>query len=102
MKSSIEYTFVFDEKGTAHYVPKELPNYCGIESIGYVWHGEWADPEIEYKGKRCSVYQIEDTMWSYYVDECADATEDKFAQYMKEHEDEVIELCENMMGKGGN
>ena len=31
---------------------KELPDWYGLTSVGFVWHGEWNDPEIEYKGKR--------------------------------------------------
>lgn len=92
MKSTIESTFVFDENGTAKLVPKELPNWYDITNIGFVWHGEWADPEIEYKGKRCSCYIVEDTMWGQFRDDYPDANENDFDQYMKDNEDEVIEL----------
>ena len=94
MKSTIENAMVFDENHVMHIVPKELPNWYGIEVIGFVWHGEWADPEIEYKGKRCSCYVVEDTMWGQFRDDCPDASEDDFEAYMKDKEDEVIELCE--------
>lgn len=91
MKSRVEKTFVF-ENGVAKLVPKELPNWYGIKKIGFVWHGEWADPEIEYKGKRCSCYEVEDTMWGQFRDDYPDANENDFEKYMKDNEDEVIEL----------
>ena len=94
MKSTIENAMVFDENHVMHIVPKELPNWYGIEVIGFVWHGEWADPEIEYKGRRCSCYTVEDTMWGQFRDDCPDASEDDFEAYMKDRENEVIELCE--------
>ena len=97
MKSRIENTWVFDDNGVMHIVPKELPNYCGIETIGVVWHGEWSDPEIEYKGKRCNVYDMEDTMYGYYRDEYPNDGENNFAKYMKDNESEVIELCEHIL-----
>lgn len=28
-----------------------MKNYYGIEGVIFHWHGEWADPEVEYNGK---------------------------------------------------
>ncbi len=25
---------------------KELPNWYGIDDIGFTWHGEWNDPDF--------------------------------------------------------
>lgn len=50
MTSTIERDFVVKD-GVASFPMKEYPNYCGIEDIGYISHGEWADAELEYKGK---------------------------------------------------
>lgn len=83
--------------GTWKVIPKELPNWYGIEKIGLIWHGNWADPEIEYKGKRCSCYTIEDTMWSRFLEEYPDKKEDEFEAFMWENENEVIELCEHIL-----
>lgn len=70
-----------------------LPDWYGIEGIKFIWHNEWADPEIEYKGERCSCYIIEDTMWERYKeDDLSDPEE--FGRYMLENADEVRELCE--------
>lgn len=79
----------------------KLPNWYGIEGIKFIWHNEWADPEIEYKGKRCSCYIVEDTMWEDFThdddgeripDELCG--EDEFAKYMKENAETVKYLCE--------
>ena len=50
MTSTIERDFVV-KNGVASFPMKEYPNYCGIEDIGYISHGEWADAELEYKEK---------------------------------------------------
>ncbi len=41
------------QKTAYFYFPmKELPDWYGIPNIGFVYHGGWADSEVEYKGKR--------------------------------------------------
>ena len=87
--------------GVMRVVPKELRDWYGIEGIGFVWHGEWADPEIEYKGKRFSCFIVEDTMWERFRQECPEANEDKFDEYMWEKANDVIELCDLVI-EGGN
>ena len=72
---------------------KDHPNWYGIPNIKFIWHNEWADPEIEYKGKRCSCYIVEDTMWERYTEE-GNSDVDKFAEYMRDNADGVYELCE--------
>ena len=76
---------------------KEYPNWYGIKDIGFIWHGQWSDPEIEYKGKRINCYIVEDTMWERYKEDCVSCDEDLFGNYMVEHADDVYELIELAM-----
>ena len=70
-----------------------MANWYGIPEIKFIWHNEWADPEIEYRGRRCSCYIVEDTMWERYrEDDLSDP--DEFERYMRENAEEVRELCE--------
>lgn len=94
MTSTIENTIMFDENHVCHVIPKELSNWYGIENIGFIWHGEWADPEIEYKGKRFNSTIVEDTMWERFREDYPNADEDDFDIYMWENQEDVIELCE--------
>lgn len=80
--------------GTWKVVPKEFPDWYGIEEIGFVWHGMWADSEIEYKGKRCSSCIVEDTMWERFREDYPNADGNEFNEYMRERENDVIDLCE--------
>ena len=76
---------------------KEYPNYCGIEDIGYISHGEWADAELEYKGKLFNENVVSDVMWERFIEEFPDKDGDyeAFSQYMYDNKDEVYELLED-------
>lgn len=77
-------------------------NWYGIEGIEFIFLNEWADPLIEYKGKRCSCFIVEDTMWERFNEEYGASLKavpepirmNMFGNYMRENEDEVKELCE--------
>lgn len=97
MKSTMEKDMIFID-GVMKIVPKELPNWYSIEGIGFVWHNAWADPEIEYKGKRCSCFVVEDTMWERFTHDDdgneIEVNEEDFDKYMLDNKTEVYELCE--------
>lgn len=84
--------------GVASFPMKELPNWYGIKDIGFIWHGEWSDPDIEYKGKRINATIVENTMWERYIDDCemfgTSADVDGFGRYMVANQEEVYELIE--------
>ena len=94
MTSTIERNFVV-KNGLASFPMKEYPNYCGIEDIGYISHGEWADAELEYKGKLFNENVVSDAMWERFIEEFPDKDGDyeTFSQYMYDNKDEVYELC---------
>lgn len=84
--------------GVMSIVPKEYPNWYGIDGIAFIWKGSWNDPLIEYKGRRCSCHIVEDTMWDRFTHDddgnYIKRDENEFDAYMKENADEVRELCE--------
>ena len=105
MLSTMEKDLVFNN-GVASLAPKEYPNWYGIEDIGFIWHGAWSDPEIEYNGKRINLTIVEDTMWERFREYCkennwsADEKLSDFVPYMKENADDVYELIEIAFGGG--
>lgn len=46
-----------------------LPNWYGIEGIGFEWRGAWNDPILHYKGHRFNGTDIQDAMWENYVED---------------------------------
>ena len=76
---------------------KERPNYCGIEDIRYVSHGEWSDAELEYKGKLFNENEVSEVLWERFISEFPekDGDYEAFSQYMYDNKDKVYELLED-------
>jgi len=72
--------------------------YRGIRGVYIIWHGEWVDPELSYKGMVVNYYAVEDTIWEEYKNERRakgietpeDASE--FSKYCQHHAAEVKQL----------
>lgn len=41
----------------------------GVPGTRFIWHGEWADPEIEYKGHTINANEVEDFFYTTYKEE---------------------------------
>lgn len=53
-----------DADGVAHTNSETY--YRGVPGALFVYYGEWADPEILYKGNEINYYDIEDILWDWY------------------------------------
>lgn len=51
-----------------------LPNWYGIDNIGFEWRGAWNDPILHYRGRRFSGTDIQDALWDNYVEDGATLT----------------------------
>lgn len=60
--------------------------YYGIVPLRFIWHGQWADPQILYKRQFFNMYDIVDYMQSCYEQE--GITMD-FDEYMKNNGDMI-------------
>lgn len=59
----------------------------GIYGFRFVYHGDWADPEIVWHGHSMNIHEIEDPMWEVFC-ETADEhgwkqTEENFVKFCK-------------------
>ena len=101
MISTIEKDF-YEKDGKMVFGFKPYPDWYGIEGVGFIWHGSWSNPEIEYKGKRINATIVEDTMWERFKEDCEEdgeiPTEDKFELYMMVNQEDVYELIELALG----
>ena len=43
-----------------------MANYCGIPGVEFIYHGDWADPELIYKDHVFNVYDAEDFLWDEF------------------------------------
>lgn len=60
----------------------------GIPNVYYIWHGEWSDPEIQYKNNYYDYYDVEDYLWETYKDD----VEQEYWTPIKENEDDDFVL----------
>ena len=74
--------------------------FYGIYGIQYIWHGEWADPELIWHGKSFNYYVLENELWNIYVEECKEenkeADNDEFAIWVKKNASLVREELQYM------
>ena len=79
---------------------RELPNWYGIPDIGFIYHNEWSDAEIEYNGEIFNSHDAEDAMWDWYNEQCnedgVEPNEKGFDNFMLDHADDVRELLDEV------
>lgn len=68
--------------------------YRGVPGSTYIWHGEWADPEILWDGVELNANDVEESLWLSYKDECSEngeqPTEDGYENWLEEMGTEYI------------
>ena len=73
-----------------------MKKFYGIEDINFIWHGEWSDPEIEYKGNFINYYTIKDSLYEIFLDELRNETNEgmNFTEWVYANKDLVYEEIE--------
>lgn len=92
-----------DENGNIMTNSKET--YRGVPGSTYIWHGEWSDPEVIWKGVSLNVNDIEDSLWNSYKDMCEENGEEPTEQGYEawvENEDIASTLDELVWVAQGN
>ena len=81
-----------DEDGNTHTNSKQT--YRGVPGSIYIWHGEWADPEVLWDGVELNANDVEESLWYSYKDECKEMgenpTENGFESWLEEMGTEYI------------
>ena len=71
---------------------ERIPTYYrGLRNVYFIWHGEWADPEIQYLGKRINFYIVEDYFSELYKEETGknEIDDNAFSRYCRRHEKDI-------------
>lgn len=58
-----------------------LPNWYGIEGIGFEWRGPWNDPMLHYKGHVFNAHDMQDGLWESYIEDGGDPDNDNEWQF---------------------
>ena len=69
-----------------------MKNWYGIEGITFLYHGEWADPEIEYKGHIFNSWDIENAFYDDWKESNSDIP---FEDYMMQEGESVKEYLDD-------
>jgi len=75
-----------------------MANYLGIKGVKFIYHGDWADPEIMYKGYLFNYYDVEDPLWEDFQDRTnGQGTADEFEQWLKDNPYYVTDWLEELI-----
>lgn len=73
----------------------------GVKGVTMIWHGEWADPELVYKGCYANYWAVEDSLFEMYKIECLtskayvlDDNQSEFNRFCQDYAEQVYELIE--------
>ena len=73
------------------------PLWMGIYGFRFVYHGDWADPEIIWHGHTMNINDIQDPMWEQYAEHCRSlgvkTTEDGFVLYCRKNVESMREYA---------
>lgn len=67
------HLYWIDDEGRLHTNSKV--RWRGVKGAIYVWHGEWSDPEIIWKGHSLNYWDVEEGLWLTFKNECEDMGE---------------------------
>lgn len=78
-------------------------NWYGCPNIRMIYHGNWADPELEANGHVANYWDIEDTWWRQFLEETGHSdseandpqVEEEFAQFLRSNEPSIIDDIAN-------
>lgn len=72
-----------------------------VKGVTMIWHGEWSDPELEHEGNVANYYDVEDSMWERYKEECElgyyeyhENDDFDFNRFCNDNAEKVYELIE--------
>ena len=61
----------------------ELPNWYGIDGIGFEFRGAWNDPLLHYKGRKFNGNDVQDGLWELYVEDTGNIVDnEEWVQYV--------------------
>lgn len=78
-----------------------MKKWRNIPGTELVWHGEWADPEIIYKGKSVNYWSVEDALELSYKSE--DNNVGLYEQWVSEQDPKyLISILEEIIASQGD
>lgn len=80
------------------------PLWMGIRGFRFVYHGDWADPELVWHKHLMNVHSVEDPMWELYAEQCredeTETTEEDFARFCSKNAELAREFAQETINCG--
>lgn len=75
-----------------------MANYCNVPGVEFVYHNEWADPELIYKDHTFNVHDAEDMLWDEFQAQTNDqGTADEYASWVEVHPSLLTDLLDDLI-----
>lgn len=88
-------SFVRNPEGTV----KKRNDWRGVPGVKMIWHGEWADPELEYDGMTVNYYDVEESLYEYAKELGINADDDyEFNEWLQSNPDTVYNEISEFSG----
>lgn len=72
--------------------------YYGLRDVELVWHGEWSDPELIYKGYGFNYYDIDMCLYDDYIeDRNANNNVVSFKEWIKDNAYLAYDYLDNLL-----
>ena len=72
--------------------------FYGVDGVEFIWHGEWADPEVRYNGHTYNYYDLEDSLLSTYREEHPEDKNDTgFDDWVSANPDETYNILYDLV-----
>lgn len=68
------------------YAAAEKPYWAGIPKIQIIYHGDWGDPELYYRGKYYNAMEIEYDLYQIYAEEKSPLN---FSEWLRENQERI-------------
>lgn len=79
---------LFNQNDDGSVYTNSKQTYRGVKGSKYIYHGEWSDPEILWKGKLINANEMEEGLWQMYNEQCEqyeeEPTEEGFEEWIKD------------------
>lgn len=79
---------------------KEQKWYCGIEGVTFIWHGDWSDPELGYKGYAINEPSATDGLYAEYFEETGHDDIDEFGKWLQKNKEMLFEVLDYLIEEG--
>lgn len=68
------------------YAAAGKPYWAGIPKIQFIYHGDWGDPELYYRGKYYNAMEIEYDLYQIYAGEKSPLN---FSEWLRENQERI-------------